>query len=337
MKPSTCRDANFAPLLQAFFNERLINQRSASPQTVASYRDAFRLLLRYAERRNGRHPIGLNLRDLDAELVLSFLRHLEVERKNSVASRNARLAALRSFFRYAAMRDPSSVATIQAVLSIPMKRFERTRMCFLTKEEIDLLLSVQDAGTSSGRRDRVMFSTMYNTGARVSEITALRVGDVKLEGQPCISLHGKGRKERSLPLWRQTATELRHWIRRRSSADPSAPLFPNRFGGPMSRSGVNERLQQAVERAAHGGLRLNGRRVSTHTIRHSTAMHLLQAGVDITVIALWLGHESPATTHLYVEADLKMKEKALERVRPPGPKPPRFRPKDKLLAFLEAL
>ena len=329
-------EIGFPTLLQDFFLRRLVAQRGASAQTIASYRDAFELLLRFAERQTHRHPSALTLRDLDAPLVLAFLDHLEQERGNSPRTRNARLAAIRSFMRYASIRDPVALPVAQRVLAIPSKRFDRPVLGFLSREEVEALLAAPDRSTWSGERDAVLFATLYNTGARVSEITGLRVADVLLDRESAVCLHGKGRKDRVVPLWKSTAAQLRAWLAR-IDRSPDAPAFPNRAGKRLSRSGVEDRLHVALAKAAERCPSLLGRRLSPHTLRHTTAMHLLQSGVDLTVIALWLGHEDPATTHLYIEADIAMKEAALRRVKDPSPKPARFRATDRLLAFLDTL
>lgn len=326
----------FPSLLQGFFCQRLIAQRNASARTVASYRDAFTLLLRYAEAQTGTVPTDLQLADIDVPLVTGFLDHLEKERGNGVRTRNARLAAIRSFLRYASLCDPTSLPTIQRVMAIPMKRFDRPLLGYLTRDEIAAILNAPDRSTWSGHRDHVMLATFYNTGARASEIAALRVRDVSLNNTVSIRIHGKGRKERAVPLWKSTAAALRRWLPR-AGADMNSPIFPNRHGAALSRSGIEARLRAAVRSAATKVPTLNNRRISPHTLRHTTAMHLLQAGVDITVIALWLGHESPATTHLYVEADLAMKERALQKLHPPRTGSPRYRASDRVLAFLEGL
>lgn len=325
----------FPVLVQDFFTQRLITQANVSARTVASYRDAFRLLLQYAEK-TGKSATTLTLRDLDASFVLAFLDHLENQRGNSVRTRNVRLVALRSFLHYAALRDPTALPTIERVLAIPTKRFNRPLLGFLSREEIEAILAAPDRSTWSGHRDQVMLATFYNTGARVSEIIALRSQDAQLDHNLCLHLHGKGRKERSVPLWKSTATMIKEWLRQADSR-PDAPLFPNRDGTTLSRSGVEKRLRAAVVIAAERCPSLRQRRISPHTLRHTTAMHLLQSGVDITVIALWLGHESPATTHLYLEADVSMKEQALKRLEEPSRKSQRFRPSDRLLAFLDGL
>lgn len=323
----------FPTLLQDFFCERLIKQQNASPRTVASYRDSFRLLLRFAHDRTRRSPSDLTVDDLDAPLLLAFLDHLEKERRNSIQSRNARLAAIRSFLKYVALREPAALPAIQRALAIPFKRFDRAVVEHLSRDEIGALLDAPNPATWSGRRDRVMLETFYNTGARVSEIIGLRVRDLLGVG---LRIHGKGRKERTVPLWRRTKTHLQQWLRQ-VSPDPEWPLFPNRAGGRLTRSGVEARLRAALATATARCPTLSRRRVSPHTIRHTTAMHLLQSGVDITVIALWLGHESPTTTHRYMEADLAMKKRAIDKVQEPAVPAARFRPSDRVLAFLESL
>ncbi|WP_234791252.1 MULTISPECIES: tyrosine-type recombinase/integrase [Agrobacterium] len=275
--------------------------------------------------------------DLDAPLLLAFLDYLEKERGNSVRSRNARLAAIRTFLKYAGHHDIDALATIERALAIPQKRFDRPMVGFLSRDEIRTIIEAPDPSTWAGQRDRAMFSTLYNTGARVSEMIGVRWGDVVLEGQPAAHLHGKGRKDRSVPLWRPTASLLRSWRRRLGEPPADAMLFPNRSGGHMTRSNVTQRLQLAVEMATREHPALVGRAVTPHVIRHTTAMHLLQSGVDITVIALWLGHEDTATTHMYVEADLTMKEQALMKLQPAGAAPGRFRASDDLMRFLKAL
>jgi site-specific recombinase XerD len=328
--------ASLAKLLQAFFLERLVAQRNASPQTVAAYRDSFRLLLQFAHQHVGKAPESLEIIDMDAPLVLAFLDHLEHDRHNTIRSRNARLAAIRSFVHFVAFKEPVALPEIQRVLAIPMKRFDKPLLGFLSKDEIDAIVNAPPADRWSGQRDRIMFATLYNTGARVSELTGLRVADVVLDGSACVHLHGKGRKDRSVPLWRTTTTQLRHWLPRIDSR-PDRPLFPSTAGRRLTRPAVTARLRLAVQRATGQCPSLTNRRISPHCVRHSTAMHMLQAGVDITVIALWLGHENPATTHLYVEADLTMKERALQAVQPPSMKQTRYRPTDRLLAFLQGL
>lgn len=328
--------AEFAALLQRFFAERLIQQQNASPRTVAAYRDTFRLLLGYAESKLGKQPAKLTLSDFDATLVLNFLAHLETKRHNSIRSRNARLAAVLAFARYVALQCPPALQIVQQIRAIPMKRFERPMLGFLSRTEVLALLAAPDASTWYGRRDRVLLALLYNTGARVSELINVRVADVTLDVTPMLRLHGKGRKQRTVPLWKETAAAVRHWLQY-AELRTDQPLVPSRHGRPMTRTNVAERVALAVTAATKQCPQLQGRRVSPHTLRHTTAMHLLQSGVDITIIALWLGHESPATTHGYVEADLAMKERALATVSPPGTKRARYKPPDALLKFLDSL
>lgn len=326
----------FAMLIQDFFCKRLIDQQNVSARTVASYRDTFRLLLQFAEQDTRKCPTYLTLDDLSAPFILAFLNSLEQERGNSARTRNIRLAAIRSFMRYVAMKDPACLPAIQRVLAIPLKRFDRPVLTFLSREEMQAVIEAPDNSTWNGHRDRVMFTIFYNTGARVSEITGLRVGDVLLERECAIRISGKGRKQRVIPLWKKTVAGLKKWMAR-IDGNAEAPVFPNHMGKPLSRSGVEYRLRVAIKRATSKCPSLQGRRISPHTLRHTTAMHLLQAGVDITVIALWLGHETPSTTHLYVEADLSMKERALEKLQEPPATRVRYQPSDRILAFLESL
>ena len=328
--------ANFPALLQQFFLQRLMQQRNASAQTVAAYRDSFRLLLRFAQRHLGKAPEKLALSDLDAPLIRAFLNYLEKERHNTIRSRNARFAAIRSFLHFAALNEPAALPVVQRVLAISMKRFDKPLLGFLSRAEVQAILDAPDAAKWSGHRDRTMFTVFYNTGGRVSEITGVKVADVVLDGCAAVRLHGKGRKERSVPLWRTTVTEIRKWLVR-THLGPEQFLFPGWAGARMSRPAVTSRLQLAVRRAAAACPQLAQRTVSPHIIRRSTAMHMSQSGVDITLIALWLGHESPATTHMYVEADLAMKERALNAGQPPHTKRTRYRPTDRILHFLETL
>jgi site-specific recombinase XerD len=336
MNPLLAVPAEFATLLQRFFVERLLQQQNASPRTVAAYRDTFRLLLRYADREWGKPPAKLALCDFNSTLVLDFLAHLETERHNTVRSRNARLAAIRAFAHFVALQYPPALQLAQQILAIPMKRFEKPLIGFLSRDEVQALLAAPDPETWCGRRDRVMFALLYNTGARVSEMIGIRVADVTLAATSAVRLHGKGRKQRTVPLWKETAVGIRHWL---NYADLRAhqSLVPNRNGLPMTRTNVADRLTLAITAATKQCPQLAGRKVSPHSWRHTTAMHLLQAGVDITVIALWLGHESPVTTHGYVEADLAMKERALATIAPPETERKRYRPSDAVLKFLESL
>jgi integrase/recombinase XerD len=326
----------FATLVRQFFCQRLIAQQNASARTVASYRDTFRLLLAFFAENRGRSPAAIGIADLDAPVILEFLDHLEQVRGNCVRTRNARLAALRSFLKFAAARDPACLPAVQRVLAIPMKRFGRPLLGYLSREEMEAILAAPDESTWSGQRDRVLFALMYNTGSRVSEAIGLRRSDVELAPSRTARIEGKGRKQRVIPLWPSTADRLREWLPR-IGPDPGTPLFPNAHGGPLSRSGVEDRLREAVRLAVTRCPTLKGRRISPHTLRHTTAMHLLQSGVDITVIALWLGHEGTETTHQYVEANLAMKEQALSRIEELPSSPLRYKAGDELLRFLEGL
>lgn len=335
MKPVVCATP-LGPVLQQFFVDHLVQQRHASPRTIAAYRDCFRLLLCFAERQIHKRPVDLSIEDLDSTLILAFLDHLEKQRGNSIRSRNARFAAIRSFMHYATHKEPATLAVSGSVLSIPMKRFERPLLGFLLRDQIEAILAACDASTWTGRRDRVMFATLYNTGARVNELITAQVEDLTLDVSAAIRLHGKGRKDRSVPLWPATAAQLRRWLREHPGGR-TRPVFPNRFGARLSRTTVSERLRLAVQVASRRYPELSKRRVTPHSFRHSIAMHMLQAGVDITVIALWLGHESLSTTHSYIEADLAMKERALKSLQPPASAPIRYRPPDRLLHFLQGL
>ena len=328
---------SFPALVQAYFGEYLSQQRALSPQTVAAYRDGFVLFLAFAEARLGKAPSAMSLADITPELIVAFLDHLERQRHNSVRSRNARLAALRSFLKFAGHRDVASLEVIERALGVPVKRFERPMFGYLSRDE--MLAVIGESGYSwLSQRDHALFLLMYNTGTRVSEIIGIKVGDVVLDASAaCVHLHGKGRKQRSVPLWRSTVKALRAWLHVNPQFESASPLLPNRDGKGMTRSNVAKRLSRAVSTAAVQYSRLTQQRVSPHTIRHTTAMHLLQAGVDITVIALWLGHESPVTTHQYVEADLAMKERALARLHDPDAKIQRYRAPDSLLNFLKTL
>lgn len=327
---------SFAVLIRDFFCDRLLNQQHVSPHTVAAYRDTFRLLFRFLQRRQPQELAALTLDDMDAPTILAFLDDLEKGRGNAVRTRNARLAAIRAFMNYASARDPTALPLAQRVLAIPQKRFDRRLLGHLTRTEVDAVLNAFDRTTFSGRRDYALFTLMYNTGMRVSEAIGLRCRDIQLGPVASACIHGKGRKERSVPVWKTTALVLKQWLAEIGAAD-LAPLFPNRHGHPLTRSGAEDRLQRAVSTASERCPSLRQKRVSPHTLRHTTAMHLLQAGVDITVIALWLGHESSETTHQYVEADLDMKRNVLNRIEPPVmPKLRRKKTAD-LLDFLDRL
>jgi site-specific recombinase XerD len=328
---------SFSSLVQQFFTEYLVNQRAMSPRTVASYRDAMLLFLDFAQHRLGKMPAALSLNDITPDLILAFLDHLELQRHNAVRSRNLRLTALRAFLKFAARRDVSSFFVIEQALGIPMKRFERPMLGFLSREEMLAILG-QPGETWTSQRDHLLLALLYNTGARVSEIIGVKVGDVVLGESACVHLRGKGRKQRSTPLWKSTVQEIRAWLKHNPALSVDSPLLPNRDGQAMSRFNVTQRLNLAVEHAAQTMSSLSKRKISPHTIRHTTAMHLLQSGVAFNVIALWLGHESTTTTHRYVEADLAMKERALARLQPPETISCRYHPDDDgLMRFLQAL
>lgn len=323
-------------LLQNFFCQRLQSQQAVSPHTLASYRDTFRLLLAFIELKTGRTPSQQRLQDWDSAQLVRFLDYLEKGRGCQVRTRNSRLAAIRTFMRYVAQEEPSAVALAQRALAIPMKRFDRPLLGYLSRPELQAILDAMDLDSPSGRRDHLLVSLLYNTGARVSEILQLQRQHVREQPSPWIEMQGKGRKQRALPLWKSVAKELKAHLAGLPS-DPGTFVFQNRFGQRLSRSGVEKRLRLAVQQALPACASLHRRRISPHTLRHTTAMHLLQSKVDITVIALLLGHASPATTHQYVELDLQMKEQSLNKVQPPNSAPHRFKPTDSLLAFLEGL
>ena len=329
----------FDQLVQDFFLRRLIDQQGVSHRTVESYRDAFELLFGFLEQRLRKNPSAFTLADLDAPAILDFLDHLETVRGNSARTRNARLAAIHSLMRYAAIRDPAALPVTSRVLAIPAKRFDKPVLGYLTRDEIAAILAAPDQRTWTGQRDAVLLAVAYNTGARVSELCGLRVRDVLVDRQHALRLHGKGRKQRVIPLWDSTADTLRAWLHTTGSG-PDTPTFPNRDGKPMTRSGVRDRLDRAVTTAAQTcpSLATRTSHVSPHTIRHTTAMHLLQSGTDLSVIALWLGHSSPAITYQYLEADLATKQATLDRLNDPNPEATTaFKPNDRLLAFLEQL
>ena len=326
------------PHLQAFFAEHLLAHKRASPQTIASYRDTFRLLLRFMQGKVGAEPSALPLAALDADAVLAFLDYLERERGCSVRSRNNRLAAIRSFFRVVALRLPDRLGQVTRVMAISIKRGDKRLVHYLSCDEVRAILAAPDRTAWSGRRDHALLLTMYNTGARVSEIIALRREHLQLDSDAGahLELRGKGRKERVVPLWADSARVLRAWVRELGDYGGGV-AFPNARGRALSRDGVDHLLRRAVATAAAACPSLRVKKVSPHVLRHSTAMHLFQAGVDMAVIALWLGHESLETTHVYVEADLATKERALEKLAPMPNMPARYRADDKLLVFLAAL
>ncbi len=326
----------FAALLQAFFADRLVRERRVSHHTVAAYRDCFRLLFGFAKQRLSKAPSLLLLEDLDAPFVVDFLQYLETDRGNGARSRNARLAALHSFFNYVALREPAYAHQCQRVLAIPSKRHEKRPIDFLLPDEIDALLGIIDRSTWIGRRDRTLLSLAIQTGLRVSELVTLRCRDIVLGPSPYVRCEGKGRKQRCTPLRRDLVALVEAWLRERRG-QPDDPVFPSQRGGALSRDALEKLLAKYATSAATKSPSLKGKRVSPHVLRHTAAMELLRHGVDRTVIALWLGHESVETTHVYLHADLNLKEQALAKTSALGLKPGRFRANDDLVAFLEAL
>jgi integrase/recombinase XerD len=326
-----------APALQAFFASRLTSQFGASPHTISSYRDTWQLLLSYIARTRQIAPQHLDLSGLTAEVISGFLDHLETERGNSVTTRNARLAAVHSFYAYSSCLHPEHAATISQIMAIPAKRHHRTDITYLTQDEVTALLAAPDPDTRAGRRDHAMLQVAITTGLRVSELTALTPGDIHLGPGAHVTCHGKGRKNRNTPLDRETTAILREYITARRPV-PASALFPARSGSVMSRDAVAARLTVHASAAAGTCPTLAGKHVTPHVLRHTAAMRLLAAGVDSTVIALWLGHESVETTLVYLHADMQMKQKALDRTTPTGAKPGRYQPADDtLLAFLQNL
>jgi integrase/recombinase XerD len=325
-----------APSLQAYFTERLIGQRAASPNTIAAYKLTLRLLLAFAAGKTGKAPSALDIADLDAPLITAFLDHLEQDRHNGARSRNNRLAAIHSLFAYLALHHPEHAGSIARVLAVPAKRTERNLVTYLTDPEIDALLSSCDQKTWTGRRDHAMFTLTIQAGLRISELAGLTRQDITLSAGASVHTIGKGRKERRTPLLPATKAVLKTWLGERPGA-PSDPLFPTRTGTRLSRDAIERRLAHHLALARTTCPSLRAKRVSMHTLRHTAAMRLLLAGNDITVIALWLGHEQIATTNIYLHADMSHKQRAIDRTRPPGSRQGRYRPPDTLLAFLEAL
>ena len=327
---------NLAPLLEGFFMQRLIAQRRASPHTIASYRDTFRLLLSFAEKRLGRAPSKLTLKELNAPLVASFLDALESQRTNSARSRNVRLAAIRSFFRYAALEAPEHSALIQRVLAIPRKRHTRPLIDFLVRSEIEGLLSAPNRQTWVGQRDHAFLLVAVQTGLRLSELTGLRQQDVALGTGAHVRCLGKGRKQRATPLTKSTVAVVNAWIKRQGQ-DSALFLFPSARGGRLSADAVQHLVARHVTAAQKGCPSLSKKRVTPHVLRHTAAMELLQAGVDRSLIAIWLGHESMESTEPYLHANLALKEEILAKTRPMQTPPGRFHPGDGLLNFLKGL
>lgn len=325
-----------APTLQAFFTDRLLGQRGASPHTIDAYRTTFRLLLGYASDKLHKPPSGLDLGELDAPLVAAFLAHLETNRHNSVRTRNNRLAAIHSLFTYAALRHPEHAASIQRVLSIGPKRFDTYLVTFLSEAEVNALLNACNKNTWTGRRDHTMILLAIQTGLRISELTGLTCADVSLGPGANIHCIGKGRKERRTPLVPSTVHVLRAWLSERRGA-PADPLFPTSTGKKLSRDAIEHRITRYTATAGATCPSMRIKHVTTHTLRHTAAMRLLLSGVDVTVIALWLGHSQISSTNAYLHADMSQKERAIARVTPPETAPGRYRPHDPVLAFLEAL
>ncbi len=325
-----------SPHIHAFFTEYLAKQKRASPHTVTSCRDTLRLLLTFVQETTGRVPSAVRVSDLTLPLILQFLDHLEQQRGNSVRSRNIRLSVIRALFRTIALRDPSCLAHATQILAIPIKREEKKLVGFLTRPEVEAIVAAPDRSGWRGRRNHALLLTLYNTGARVSELTALTPQHLRFGATSFVQFFGKGRKERTVPLWPHTAQVLQTWLPHAGGTERS-PVFPSVRGTILSRDGVNHLLQQAVQQAVTVCDSLRGRRVTPHLVRHSTAMHLLQAGVDIAVIALWLGHESIETTHVYLESDLLTKERALQKLMPIEVPQGRFTATDPLLRFLATL
>jgi integrase/recombinase XerD len=328
--------ATLPALVQQFFTDRLCTQMNASPNTIASYRDTFRLLLRFASEQTGRAPTQLKIEDIDCAVVGDFLAHVETLRRNSARSRNARLAAIRSFFRFVAMSEPAYLLHCQRILAMPSKRYVRRTVEFLDRVEMDALLAATDRSTWIGRRDHALLIVALQTGLRVSEIVNLRRCDIVIGTGAHVRCEGKGRKQRATPLRRETLKVLEVWLRERAGAD-SDPLFPTVRGTTLSRDAVEHLVRKHILSASTSCPSLIGKRVSPHVLRHSTAMELLHHGVDQSVIALWLGHESVDTTQVYMHADLRLKEKALARMTAPTSHPGRYRPDDTLLVFLQSL
>lgn len=323
-------------ILESFFTERLMNQKRVSKETVLSYRDTFRLLLQYAKRELGKTPSKLLLEDLDATLICRFLNYLEEERHNTPRTRNHRHAAIRSFFNYASFQEPQLSAHIQRVLAIPIKRYRKREIDFLTIDEVDAILDAVDKSSWIGRRDYALISLAIHTGLRVSELINLCCRDVIMSNGLYVHCTGKGRKDRSMPLGKMVSRIIGHWLDEQG-AKPSAPLFPTRQGSRLSRDTVAYTLKKYVSLAEQKCLSLSKKRVSPHVLRHTAAVHLLQAGVDISVIALWLGHESLESTQAYMSSDLTQKIKIIEKTLPLNVKTTTFKPDDELMEFLKAL
>jgi site-specific recombinase XerD len=326
----------FPTLVQRFFADRLDSQLGASPHTIAAYRDAIKALILYACQQTGKQPSGLELADLDAALVGRFLNWLETGRDNSVPTRNARLTAVKSLYRYASYQVPEHAHLIAQVLAIPPKRGPNPVMAYLTLDEAQALIDAPDTATRTGRRDKTILHLGIHTGLRVSEITKLTVGDIKLGPAAHLKCHGKGRKDRIVPLTKQTASLARAWIKELPPGDDQA-LFPGPHGRPLSRDAIAKLLNKHLQTASPHCPSLIGKHVTPHTMRHSCAMLLRSAGVDMSVIAVWLGHATTASTDVYLHADMRVKQQALELVTPATAKPGHYKPPDGIIEFLNAL
>ena len=325
-----------ASSLQAWFTDRLIREKGASPHTIASYRDTIRLLLSYASQQLNVEASKLSLEQLNAPLIGAFLDHLETDRGCSTRTRNTRLAAIRTFYRYCILRHPEHAATIERVLQIGPKRHERALVTYLTEPELDALIDAPDRTTWIGRRDHAIIILLAQTGLRASELTGLRCGDVHLGTGPHVSTLGKGRKRRITPLTKDTVAVLTAW-RAERHGQPAEPLFPTSTGRPLTRKALARRITKHATHATSRCPSLSEKTIATHSLRHTAAMRLLHAGIDTSVIALWLGHEQIETTHIYLHADLELKEKALAKTKPLDSKPGRYRPPDAILDFLDGL
>ena len=328
--------SDLSPLIQAYFTRRLTLEQGAGPDTIASYRDTIRLLVRYVWQQTGKPPARQSLTDLNAGMISAFLDYLEKDRGNSIPTRNTRLAVIHSLFRYAALSRIDQGALIQRVLGIPFKLTNRVDLCYLTADEITALLAAPDPGSWHGRRDHALLALGCQAGLRVSELTGLTVADVRLGTGPCVRCHGKGRKNRAVPLSAHTRQSMKAWISERAGRDTD-PAFPGRTGNRLSRNAVERLVSKHATAAAAACLSMTGKHVTPHTMRHSAAMALAAAGTDISVIALWMGHESLDSTMIYIHADMALKQQALDRTATPGTKPGIYKPDDSLLAYLTGL
>lgn len=328
--------SDLSPLIQAYFTRRLALEQGAGPNTIACYRDTIRLLVRYVQQQTGKPPARQSLTDLDAAMISAFLDHLETNRGNGIATRNTRLAVIHSLFRYAALSRIDQSGLIQRVLGIPFKLSDRADLCYLTADEITALLAAPDPGRWHGRRDHALLALGCQAGLRVSELTGLTAGDVHLGTGPHVRCLGKGRKNRAVPLTAHTRQSMDAWLGERAGRD-TEPVFPGRTGNPLSRDAVERLVAKHSKTAAAACPSMTGKHVTPHTLRHSAAMALVSAGTDISVIALWMGHESLDSTMIYIHADMALKQQALERTATPGTKPGIYQPDDSLLAFLTGL